>query len=101
MLPFTATVAAALAAPILAVGTAIALLARRAATRRRSRPLALFSYGFAAITVGPPSAAVAALLFHQGLAESLVVGALVTATGFGLLARSVFAGAPRADPPAG
>lgn len=100
-LPPTATLVTVVATLAVAVGAGITLVARRAARRRHSRPLALFSYGFAAITVGLLGNALAALALGWGAVESLLVGTVPVAAGFGLLARSLLVGRPRAGPPTG
>jgi hypothetical protein len=53
----------------------------------------------------PPTAtlvtAVATLALGWGAVESLLVGSVPVAAGFGLLARSLLVGRPRPEPPTG
>ncbi|WP_164471772.1 DUF7521 family protein [Halosimplex salinum] len=78
----------------LVFGSIISYLAHRAASRRDSRSLRLFSYGFGTITLGLFLGAIAALVFGLDAEGTLLVQGLLVAPGFVLLLGSLY-DAPR------
>ncbi len=92
--PTTATIATVVTTITVVIGAGISLFARRAADRHDSKPLHLFSYGFAAITLGVLGGGLAALGLGWSAVDALFVQGILIAAGFGLLARSLFAATP-------
>lgn len=93
----TATIATVVTTITVVIGVGISLLAYRAARRRDSKPLYLFSYGFAAITVGLLVGSSLVLVLGWSAVDSVFVQGAVVAVGFALLARSLFVATGRTD----
>lgn len=96
--PLTATIATVVMTITVVIGAGISLFAHRAADRYDSRPLHLFSYGFAVITVGLLVGGFLVLLLGWSAVDSMFVQTTVFAFGFGLLARSLFVARGRTEP---
>ncbi|WP_415383412.1 oxidoreductase [Halosimplex sp. TS25] len=71
-------------------GSIISYYAHRAANRRASRSLRLFSYGFAAITLGLLLGALGAVVFGLDAEGTLLVQGFLVAPGFVLLFGSLY-----------
>ncbi len=71
-------------------GGLIASLAHRAARRLHSRPMQLFSVGFAILTAGLATSGVLAVLFRLDAKEGLLIQGVFVLVGLGVLLRSIY-----------
>ncbi|WP_436925060.1 DUF7521 family protein [Halosimplex amylolyticum] len=94
--PSLSIVIVAVTTATLVFGSTISYFAHRAANRRESRALRLFSYGFGAITLGLLLGALGAVMFGLDAEGTLLVQGLLVAPGFVLLLRSLY-DAPRSS----
>lgn len=79
------------------IGGLITTLANRAANRRQSPALRLFSYGFGAISLGLFVGGLGALAFGLDGTATLVVQGILVVPGFVLLLRSLYEHPPRSS----
>jgi hypothetical protein len=76
------------------LGGCISVIAYRAARRRDSKPLRLFSYGFGLLSVGLLAGGLGTLLFRVSPERSLLVQGAFVSVGLLVLLRSLYVAGP-------